>query len=73
MSRLLFWEIEVRGLLDPSWTQSFDGLTLDGSPDGSVLTGTAIDEAALYGVLALLRDTGVPIISITVRTKTQEA
>jgi hypothetical protein len=64
--------IEVRGLLDPSWTQSFDGLTLDPSPDGTVLACTVGDQAALHGVLALIRDSGLPIISITVRSPTQE-
>jgi hypothetical protein len=48
-------------------------LTLDPSPDGTVLTCTVGDQAALHGVLALIRDSGVPIISITVRSPTQEA
>ncbi|HSO69354.1 MAG TPA: hypothetical protein VLQ67_06905 [Arachnia sp.] len=66
MSQSLSCRIEVRGLLDPSWAQAFDGLALDRSPDGTVLTGTVGDQAALHGVLALIRDTGVPIISITI-------
>ena len=73
MSQSLSCQIEVRGLLDPSWAQGFDGLTLNPSAEGTVLTCAVVDQAALHGILALIRDTGVPIIAITVRSSPQEA
>lgn len=73
MSQSLSCQIEVRGLIDPSWAQVFEGLTLGPSPDGTVLTCTVGDQAALHGVLAVLRDRGVQIMAMTVRSKTKEA
>ena len=35
MNQSLSCQIEVRGLLEHSWVQGFDGLTLDPLPKGS--------------------------------------
>ena len=59
------YEIRLQGRLDERWTPLFDGLTLDREPDGvTVLRGRIVDQAALHGLLARLRDLGVPLISV---------
>ena len=51
------YRIVVKGRLDPSWQDWFDGFTISPqSGDETVLEGTAIDQAALYGILFKLRD-----------------
>jgi hypothetical protein len=61
------YEIRVRGSLsDDLWKDWFDNLSI--SPDGeeSVLRGSVPDHAALYGLLARLRDLAIPLIAVNV-------
>jgi len=58
-------EIRVIGHLDKNWTEWLDGFTLvHTEQDETVLTGQVKDQAALYGVVAKLRDLGVRLLSI---------
>ncbi len=60
------YEIRVRGRLEPRWATWFDGFSLTPGPDGTtVLCGTAVDQAALHGLLQALRDLGLPLLSVT--------
>lgn len=60
------YEIRVRGHLGAHWSAWFDGLTLTRAEDGTtVLRGPIADQSALHGVLRTLRDTGLPLISLT--------
>jgi hypothetical protein len=60
-----WYEIRFQGHLDDRWAAFFDGLSLEPRPDGvSVLRGRVIDQAALHGVLARLRDLGLPLLSV---------
>ncbi|NMR20969.1 hypothetical protein [Cellulomonas fimi] len=60
------YEIRVRGHLDARWIAWFDGLELRRDPDGTTtLHGPLADQAALHGVLQKLRDTGLPLLSVT--------
>ena len=60
-----WFEIQVQGLLDRRWEAWFDGMTLTALPDGTtVLRGSVADQAALHGLLARLRDLGVPLVSV---------
>ncbi len=60
------YEIRVRGRLDSRWTAWFDGMTLTHDSDGTTnIHGPVVDQAALHGVLQRLRDTGLPLISVT--------
>ena len=62
-----FYEIQVRGRLsDEQWTSWFSHLTLSNHGGESVLRGTLPDHAALYGLLARLRDLAVPLMSVKV-------
>ncbi len=58
-------EIRVEGHLDPSWADWLDGFTLGHTNQGeTVLTGDVKDQAALYGLIAKLRDLGVKLVSV---------
>ena len=58
-------EIRVEGHLDQQWADWLDDLTLVHTAEGeTILTGTAADQAALYGLIAKLRDLGVKLISV---------
>jgi hypothetical protein len=60
-----WYEIHLQGRLDDRWAAWFDGMTIEPAPDGvTVLRGHIVDQAALHGVLARLRDLGVPLISV---------
>ena len=63
------YEIRVGGHLDQRWLDWFEGMEItqsfnqNGSPI-TVLTGTIVDQAALHGILARVRDIGIPVISV---------
>jgi hypothetical protein len=60
-------EITVRGRIDPQWSEWFGDLAITHvGQDQSRLTGTVIDQAALYGILAKLRDLSLALISVSV-------
>jgi hypothetical protein len=60
------YEIRLRGRLDPRWSSWFDGMTLTTADDGtSTLRGPVTDQAALHGLLARIRDLGLPLLSVT--------
>jgi hypothetical protein len=58
-------EIRVEGHLDQTWADWLDGFTLTHTEEGeTILTGKVKDQAALYGLIAKLRDLGVKLISV---------
>jgi hypothetical protein len=58
-------EIRVEGHLDQTWAKWLDGFTLTHTGQGeTVLTGEVKDQAALYGLIAKLRDLGVKLVSV---------
>ena len=60
------YEIRVKGHLDPSWSEWFDGLQVTNEPNGeALLSGYIADQAALHGVLAKVRDLSLHLISVT--------
>jgi hypothetical protein len=55
----------IRGHLDPAWSAWFDGLTVDQADDGTTeLAGPLADQAALFGLLARLRDLGATLLLV---------
>jgi hypothetical protein len=59
-------EIRVKGCIDEHWSAWFAGLKMTHTDQGeTILTGEVIDQAALYGVLSMLRDLGLPLLSVT--------
>jgi|WetSurMetagenome_2_1015567.scaffolds.fasta_scaffold87603_1 hypothetical protein len=58
-------EIRVKDHLDENWSKWLDGFAFNyPRPDETVLTGRVEDQAALYGVIAKLRDLGVKLLSV---------
>ncbi|HTK63688.1 MAG TPA: hypothetical protein VL595_14980 [Pseudonocardia sp.] len=59
------YELRVRGLLEQRWSSWFDGLEIvPEPPENSVLIGPVPDQPALHGLLAKVRDLGLPLISV---------
>ncbi len=59
------YEIKVEGQLDSSWAGWFDGMSMRQTENGqTILTGPLPDQAALHGVLARVRDLGLPLIAV---------
>jgi hypothetical protein len=60
------YEIRVRGHLASRWAAWFDGMRLTREADGTTnISGRVVDQAALHGLLHTLRDTGLPLVSVT--------
>ena len=60
------YEIRIVGHLDAHWAPWFDGLSLSREEDGTtIIRGPIVDQAALHGLLQKVRDTGLPLVSVT--------
>ena len=60
------YRIRVRGHLGAKWSDWFEGLRISNEEDGeAVLTGQVSDQAALHGLLAKVRDLGLPLLEVT--------
>jgi hypothetical protein len=60
------YEIRLAGTLDPRWATWLDDMAVTPDADGSTLVhGVVADQAALHGLLARLRDIGLPLTSLT--------
>jgi hypothetical protein len=60
------YEIRIAGHLDDRWAAWFDGLTLTRQDDGTTtIHGPVVDQAALHGLIQKVRDTGLPLVSVT--------
>lgn len=59
--------ITVQGALTPCWSAWFGGLAVRDNGDGTTtLAGPVADQAALHGLLAKVRDLGLPLIDVHV-------
>ena len=66
-------EIRVKGQIDQHWSDWFDDLTVTHTEQNeTVLTGPIVDQAALHGLLAKLRDLGLPIVSVNLSEETDQ-
>jgi hypothetical protein len=63
------YRIRIRGHVDQSWSTWFDGLTVTRADDGTTeLVGPLVDQAALFGLLARLRDLGATLLLVELLT-----
>jgi hypothetical protein len=60
------YEIRVRGHLGERWAAWFDGMRITNEANGeAVLAGPVADQAALHGLLARVRNLGLPLIAVS--------
>ncbi len=71
------YQIEVVGHLDVKKATWFEGLALangygeDGTPI-TIMTGEVLDQAALHGLLTVIRDLGLPLLAVNRITSVKE-
>ena len=62
------YQIQVRGRLDESWSDWFNGMTIEvdneSRPPVTTLTGV-VDQSALHGILSRILRLNLPLISVT--------
>lgn len=64
------YEIKVKGLLDNHWQQWFEGMILkyqehvETRQDCTLIIGPIVDQPALHGLLAKIRDLNLTLISV---------
>lgn len=58
------YEIRVAGQLPEQWRNWFDDLEVSFENDQTRLFGPVADQAALYGLLKKVRDSGLTLISV---------
>ena len=57
------YQIQVEGALDRSWSDWFNGMAVTFEEGLTTLTG-AVDQSALHGILARIRDLNMKLISV---------
>jgi hypothetical protein len=59
------YEIRVKGVLDSGWSAWFQGLRVTSDQAGqTTISGPVADQAALHGLLAKIRDLGLPLLAV---------
>jgi hypothetical protein len=57
-------KITIQGHLDKKWKNRFEGLEISYERDNTILTGNLKDEAHMHGILNIIRDLNIKLISI---------
>ncbi len=59
------YRIQVKGHLDPGWSEWFEGLAIVQEPEGvTTIAGSIKDQAELFGLLTKIRDMGLTLLSV---------
>jgi len=64
MSRGDFYQLKVKGHLEPHWSARFAGLTIESEHGEMMLSGWILEQATLHGLLIQIRDLGMPLLSV---------
>ena len=65
MDQPALYQIRVQGHLSDRWATCFGNLKIENQPNGeAVLSGPLADQAALHGVLARIRELGLPVLQL---------
>jgi len=59
------YQIRLKGILDPSWSDWFDNFSITTQEDETLLVGPVSDQAALHGILTKINGLGLAITAIT--------
>jgi hypothetical protein len=59
-----YYEIRVEGHLTADWSDWFTGLTVRQEANGETILSGPLDQAALHGVLAKVRDLGLVLVAV---------
>ncbi len=64
-NRQEWYEVEVEGQLNPGWSDWLNGWAITLLPNGNtLLSGWVMDQPALHGLFARIRDLNLKIISL---------
>jgi hypothetical protein len=63
------YEIRVEGHMAADWSDWFEGLTICQKSNGETALSGSLDQAALHGVLAKVRDLGLVLVAVDRRTE----
>lgn len=64
-SQPIHYQIRIEGHLDAQWADWFSGLSITLEENGdTLLTGSVVDQAQLFGLLKKVRDLGLPLVSL---------
>jgi len=58
------YEIRVEGHLAADWSDWFEGLSVRQETSGETVLSGSLDQAALHGVLAKIRDLGLELVAV---------
>lgn len=58
------YEIRIGSRLDEESSGWFDGFQMTSEDDVTVLRGSVVDQSALHGLLARIRDLSLPLIEV---------
>ena len=58
-------EIRVKGHIDSTWSEWLEGLKISHTDQNqTLLSGTVVDQSALFSILMKLRDMGLEVVSV---------
>jgi hypothetical protein len=57
-------KITVKGNLDNTWKDWFEGMEITNDGEYTILSGNKIDEAYVHGILNKIRDLNLELISV---------
>ena len=64
------YELRIQGSLGPEWADWFEGMEIRQSTDGdTLLEGQIVDQAALHGLIARIRDLNLTLISVNPKSE----
>ena len=66
ISQSYYYVIRIKETIPLRWSAWFEGLTIADLEDGgSILSGPVVDQSALHGLLAKVRDLNLTLITVT--------
>ncbi len=60
----VYYRIQIKEQLDLHWATWFEDMRFAQTEGGTLLEGTLVDQAALYGLIGKLRDLGLTLIAV---------